>query len=46
MARTPWICLGHCYVTGANQVQKVIEIDRMVVTYVERAGGKLAFPVG
>ena len=36
------IRLGHCYVTAANAVRKIIEIDGMAVTYVVR--GKLAFP--
>ena len=34
----PWTLLR------TNQVQKVIEIDRMVVTYVERAGGSSLSP--
>ena len=38
------IRLGHCYLTGTNQVRKVVEIDRIAVTYVARADGKLTFP--
>jgi len=38
------IRLGHCYLTGTNQVRKVVEIDRVAVTYVGRERDKLTFP--
>ena len=39
-----WIRLGHCYATATDEVRKVVEIDRMAITYVVRMDGKLTFP--
>ena len=38
------IRLGHCYVTAANEVRKVVAIESSAVTYVVREFGKLTFP--
>jgi hypothetical protein len=34
--------VGHCYATALDEVRKIVELDRNLLSYVVR--GKLAFP--